>query len=84
MSGGGTAPRRAGNQRRLRWVVVGLASAFFLTPLWAMVVFSTSSPDGVTGETWRRLADVQQLSADYPSFVEGVSCRRTSSCSPSR
>jgi putative spermidine/putrescine transport system permease protein len=72
MSGLGTAGRRARSQRRLRWVVVTLAGTFFLTPLWAMVVFSTSSPDGVTGETWRRLADVRQLSSDYPSFVEGV------------
>lgn len=68
----GTARARARRQRRLRWVVVGLAAVFFLTPLWAMVVFSTSSPDGVTGETWRQLVDIGQLSRDYPSFVEGV------------
>ncbi len=72
MSAVGTATRRARSQRRLRWVVVGLAAIFFLLPLWAMVVFSTSSPDGVTGETWARLAHVRQLSRDYPSFVEGV------------
>ncbi|MGN6301715.1 MAG: ABC transporter permease [Angustibacter sp.] len=72
MSVVGTATRRARAHRRLRWVVMTLAGIFFLLPLWAMVVFSTSSPTGVTGETWRRLVDVGQLSRDYPSFVEGV------------
>ncbi|HEX3004379.1 MAG TPA: ABC transporter permease subunit [Angustibacter sp.] len=72
MSAAGSATRRARAHRRLRWVVMTLAGVFFLLPLWAMVVFSTSSPNGVTGETWRRLVDVGQLSRDYPSFVEGV------------
>jgi len=68
----GLATRRARSQRRLRWVVLLLAGVFFVTPLWAMVVFSTSSPHGVTGETWRQLVDVRQLGQDYPSFVDGV------------
>lgn len=68
----GTGRRRARAQRTLRWVVLGLTAAFFALPLWAMLVFSTSSPDGVTGETWRQLVDVRRLSRDYPTFVEGV------------
>ena len=67
-----TGRRRARFQRRLRWLVLGLAVVFFVTPLWAMAVFSTSSPHGVTFDTWRQLLHVGQLSRDYPSFVEGV------------
>jgi putative spermidine/putrescine transport system permease protein len=68
----GTGGHRATVQRRMRWVVLGLAALFFAGPLWAMVVFSTSSPTGVTGATWRQLLDVGALSRSYPSFVEGV------------
>jgi putative spermidine/putrescine transport system permease protein len=68
----GTRRRRASAQRRLRWAVLTVAGVFFGLPLWAMVVFSTSSPHGVTGETWQRLVDVRRLSREFPSFVEGV------------
>ncbi len=68
----GTGRRRARFQRRLRWVVLAVTAAFFALPLWAMLVFSTSSPHGVTGDTWRQLVRVRQLARDYPSFVEGV------------
>lgn len=64
--------RRSRAHRRLRWVVLTAAAVFFGGPLWAMVVFSTSSPTGVTGQTWRQLMDVGELSRTYPSFVEGV------------
>ncbi len=67
-----TGRRRARSQRALRWVVLGLTGLFFALPLWAMLVFSTSSPNGVTGETWRQLVNVGQLAQDYPTFVEGV------------
>jgi putative spermidine/putrescine transport system permease protein len=68
----GSGGRRTRVQRRLRWAVLGVAAVFFGGPLWAMLVFSTSSPTGVTGATWRQLVDVRELSRSYPGFVEGV------------
>ncbi|GAB3590450.1 ABC transporter permease subunit [Angustibacter peucedani] len=67
-----TGRRRARAQRRLRWAVLLVAGFFFALPLWAMLVFSTSSPHGVTGETWAQLVHVRQLGRDYPTFVDGV------------
>jgi putative spermidine/putrescine transport system permease protein len=64
--------RRLRSHRVLRVVVLAVAFVFFVGPLWAMLVFSTSSPHGLTGDTWAQLVHLRTLAQQYPSFVDGV------------
>jgi putative spermidine/putrescine transport system permease protein len=63
-------------QRRgavLRLIVTLGLGAFFLLPLFAMVEFTTRRPGGGrTVETWRQLADVGTLRAQYPELWAGI------------
>lgn len=64
--------RRRRSQAIQRWIIVLAMAVFFLTPLVAMLEFTTRGADGRTLATWRLLADVQQLNVDYPALVDGV------------
>lgn len=69
----GLQSRRAARQRTLRTVVVGLLSVFFVFPLVAMLEFTTRGPnDTRTLDTWRTVADVGLIRADYPELWDGV------------
>lgn len=71
MSGQRTAFRR--RQRLLRWVVLAVVLTFFALPLLGMLDFTTQGPGGVgrTLQTWRTLADVDQISLEYPALRQG-------------
>lgn len=60
-------------QRLFRWVVLVVVLTFFALPLLAMLDFTTQGPGGVgrTLETWRTLADVDEVTLEYPALREG-------------
>lgn len=68
-------PRAKARQRQLllRWVVIGLTLVFFSIPLFGMLEYTTRNIN--TGarslRTWRTLADVSKISAQYPDLVTG-------------
>lgn len=69
----GLIARRRRRLRVFRWVVVIVLGAFFLLPLFAMVMFTIREPDGhYTSETWRLLANWRQLGETYPDLWAGM------------
>ncbi|QKE85590.1 ABC transporter permease subunit [Arthrobacter sp. NEB 688] len=70
MSGRSAFRRR---QRVFRWVTLTLLMVFFLLPLLGMLEFTLQGPggNGRTLDTWRTLADVSQISLEYPALKEG-------------
>jgi putative spermidine/putrescine transport system permease protein len=69
----GARTRRAARLRAFRAVVVTLLAVFFLLPLAAMAEFTTRGPNGTrTLDTWRTVADVGLIRADYPELWAGV------------
>lgn len=57
----------------LRWVVLTVVLTFFALPLLGMLDFTTQGPGGVgrTLDTWRTLADVEEVSVEYPALRDG-------------
>jgi putative spermidine/putrescine transport system permease protein len=70
-SGGLVAGRRR-KQAIFRWTMVIVVGVFFLTPLYAMVEFTTRGPNGRTLATWRELLHWGQIQTNYPDLSDGV------------
>lgn len=60
-------------QTTFRRVVLAVVLAFFFIPLLAMLDFTTQGPggNGRSSATWAALADVGQISSDYPALAQG-------------
>jgi putative spermidine/putrescine transport system permease protein len=66
--------RRRRRQRIFRWVVLVIVGIFFLTPLYAMVEFTTRKLDGSgrTLDVWKTLFNWSEIQADYPDLSTGI------------
>ena len=72
MSAGLQSTRRR-KQSVFRRVTVTVIGLFFALPLLAMLEFTTRNPGGGrTLATWRTLADVSQINANYPDLKDGL------------
>jgi putative spermidine/putrescine transport system permease protein len=69
----GTVRQRVRKQRVFRWAVLILLGIFFLTPLYAMLEFTTrGATGGRTLETWKTLFNWGKIQTNYPDLSDGI------------
>jgi putative spermidine/putrescine transport system permease protein len=70
----GNLQRRRRKQLIFRWVILVITAIFFLTPLYAMVEFTTRNltGSGRTLEIWKTLFNWTEIQANYPDLSTGV------------